>query len=104
MKWEQNLTVMVMETSALKPVAAYVSLAGRDPTAPNPSAQRTAGTEATVWMESASALKASLEKTAHLRPALWIAACTASAWVAFASVRMVSLAKIVLRASASITA
>lgn len=79
MKWEQNLTVMVMETSVLKPVAAYASLAGRDPTALNPSAQRTARTEATVWMESASALKASLEKTAQLRPALWTAACTASA-------------------------
>ncbi len=104
MRWELNPTATVMETTVLRHVAAHVSLAGRGPTALNPSVPITVRTEAVVLTESVSASKASLEKTARLRSALWTAEHGASVWAVFASVRMASLGKTALKPNASTTA
>lgn len=83
--WERSLSATVMETTALKSVAANVSLAGRDPTAASRSVPITAGTGATAWTENVSASRVSREKTARYRLVLWTAECTVSVWVEFAS-------------------
>lgn len=103
-RWEQNLTATVTETTALRPVAAFVSLAGKDPTVLSPSVPVTARTGAAVWTESVSASKASLERTAPSSSALWTVELMASVWAAFASARMVSSVKTALSPSASTTA
>lgn len=103
-KWEQNPTAMVTETTVLKPVAAYVSLAGKVQTALSPSVPVTARTVAAAWTESVSASRASPATTAQLRSALWTAEQMASVWAAFASVQRVTLVKTALRLSASTTA
>lgn len=103
-RWELNPTAMVMETTVLEPVAAFVSLAGRDQTALNPSVPITARTGDAALTESVSASRASLEKTAHSMSVLRTAEPTASVWAVVASAQMASSAKTALRPSASTTA
>lgn len=93
-----------METTALKPVAAYVSLAGKDPTALYPSVPKTARAGAAALTENVSASRASPERTAPSRSALLTAVQTDGVWVVFASAQMVSLAKTAPKPSASTTA
>lgn len=103
-RWELSPIATVMETTVLKPAAAYVSLAGRDPTALSLSVPITVKTEAAVLTESVCASRASPEKTAHLKSALWTAELTASVLGVPASAQMVSSVKTALNPSASTTA
>lgn len=93
-----------MGTTVLKPVAAYVSLAGKVPTALSPSVPVAARTAVAAWRESVSASRASLARTAHLRPALWTVDHAASVWLAPVCVQTATLATTALRPSASTTA
>lgn len=61
---------MAVETTALRPAAVCVSPAGREPTAPSPSARTSAKTKADVKMANASALMALVVRTVELSCAL----------------------------------
>lgn len=103
-RWELNLTATVMETTVLKPAAVHVNLAGGEWTAPNPTVPVTVRIGAAALTESVSASRATQEKTALLRSALWTAEHTAGVWAVFASAWMVSSVKTALKPSASTTA
>lgn len=89
-----------METTVLKRVVAYVSLVGREPTAPSLIVLVAARTKVAVWMENVTASKASPGWTVDLKSALWTVVPMATVWMVFASVQMVILEKTALRVDA----
>lgn len=88
----------------MKPAAVYVNLAGGEQTALNTTAPVTVKIRVTVLMESVNASRASQEKTAQLRSALWTVDHMVGVWVVFAFAQMATLEKNALKPSASTTA
>lgn len=81
---------MVVATTVLKPVAVFVSPAGKGPTALRQIALISAKIKAAVWMGSASVLRVLVARTVELSCALWIVVNLASALMELAYVQKVT--------------
>lgn len=81
---------MVMATTALKPAAVCVSLAGKGPTARRQNARISAKIKAVVWTGSASVLRALGERTVRSSCVLWTVVNMVNALMALAYVRKVT--------------